>query len=1117
MRESHISLTSDLKGKVDCLEIKFQALVDAAFECLETMGVSPATFYAKVSNMKMTLKSIAGKYFEECFGKVHSTDPLGTLWGKLNLFWDYFNFELLQHVIKVMFTKGHPLLSKLAEYENHIGQFLSSTNLQDFFRLWPFSVEKPRNKKIGKLKKMVVTVQRKWEDCTLHDVKNVSNTFAQTFFLPHEFLLLAGVGKSSLCLLWYIPPSLASTVESGVNEKNDYLVDFGFISITIDDTKVYPLTLDSTRSSSLYLQKMYEKMLLPQESKLRKPFELALVCGEKIDKYDEHNIFTRATLRGDKDDIKLSKSPITISSLDTLQDDSPARLVLVEGAPGSGKTTFSIEIVLKWMKKEILTDISLLALFPLRDYNLRKVTELKELLILITPEYESLLEELKVNRGKGVAFWFDGWDEIASSLDSQLSIYKLLMSGELLPKARVFVTSRSWATDYIKEQLHQQPSQHIEIVSSYQKQINWLTGLNKGAQSTKLILEFSKFLKETPAIRCNMHTPLATQITLEVYQWSQESGSPLPTTVTQLYTTYTCFCIHKYLDNHSHFHPKMWKTNNFRDLPDLLRSWFVNLCQLAYDGLLDGQRLVFPDVPNHLRLETLGLMQAQAPLYASEESAVVSYHYKHLTLQEFLSALLLSWMSDEERNEVLQEHIKKGSFTMVVRFLSGLTKSLPISSVHLDEKLISSSKIEVLAVFHWLFEIGDKAFIAKILGNREIDIFSDYSWSIFDYFVIGYCVAQSNCSWGIYFRHSLMGDEKLTQFFQTLNSGDAEILGNVHLNSIDLSHNELTSQGFRHLKDVSPHFLQYLKEFVLSNNNLDHTAVQDIANAIIQMPNLEELDLRFNNGIRDGVFPLMSALQEHNTLKSLDLSSTYISERDVQHLAEFLSSSQCLEELNVSGNCFSASSISILFLGLQQNRTLKNLYMRSNDQSPNQISIEAIETLSAYFRNKEKCKLVTLDLRYCTITSDLAIVLAHGLSKNCSIKEIDLANNPIDDYGTIALSQALTENKTISKLFLARCNITATGGEALATSVMVNTSVEQLDVSYNSLGEAIQIFAHVLEKNKTIKQLHVRSDSSLKQTDVNTFLKSLTSNVVLQELWLPKRLKVESDKRVHWL
>ena len=100
------------------------------------------------------------------------------------------------------------------------------------------------------------------------------------------------------------------------------------------------------------------------------------------------------------------------------------------------------------MRNEILTDISLLAFFPLRDYNLRKVTNLLELLALITPEYESLMKELEANKGEGMAFWFDGWDEIAFSLDGHSSIYEQLMSRKILPKARVIVTSRSWATDY---------------------------------------------------------------------------------------------------------------------------------------------------------------------------------------------------------------------------------------------------------------------------------------------------------------------------------------------------------------------------------------------------------------------------------------------------------------------------------------------------------------------------------------------------------------------------------------------------------------------------------------------------------------------------------------------
>ena len=273
------------------------------------------------------------------------------------------------------------------------------------------------------------------------------------------------------------------------------------------------------------------------------------------------------------------------------------------------------------------------------------------------------MKEMQEKKGEKVAFWFDGWDEIASSLDGQSSIYEQLLSRKVLPNAKIIVTSRSWTTSYIKEHLKGQPSQHIEIVSSYQDQIDWLMELREKKVPKKflsMISGFLEYLEETPAIRGNMHTPLATQITLEVYQWSQESGSSLPTTVTQLYTSYTCLCIHKYLDNHSHFEPKMWKTNNFRDLPEPLRSWFASLCRLAFDGLVDGQRLVFSDVPNHLRLETLGLMQAQAPLYASEESAVVSYHYKHLTLQEFLSALLLSWMSNEERIEIVKMCISNG-------------------------------------------------------------------------------------------------------------------------------------------------------------------------------------------------------------------------------------------------------------------------------------------------------------------------------------------------------------------------------------------------------------------------------------------------------------------------
>ena len=142
------------------------------------------------------------------------------------------------------------------------------------------------------------------------------------------------------------------------------------------------------------------------------------------------------------------------------------------------------------------------------------------------------------------------------------------------------------------------------------------------------------------------------------------------------------------------------------------------------------------------------------------------------------------------------------------------------------------------------------------------------------------------------------------------------------------------------------------------------------------------------------------------------MSYTNISEEDCKHLAEFLSSSQCLKVLNVGDNSFSSDSAYILLKGVHQNSSLKGLYMYTPFEHPNHISLEAIETLSAYLQDKENCKLETLDPSNCNISS--AVELAHGLSRNCSVKVLHLSGNPIGDEGAAALGQAMTENKTIT-------------------------------------------------------------------------------------------------------
>ncbi len=230
-----------MDDQVEHLEKIFKLLTNEGYRQIKKSGVSVDDFYAIISSMNVSMRYLVGNYVEECFEKAQT---LAKMWGKLNQFWDFLNYELFQHVVRGIFTEADdPLLSKLAEYESEREIFLSSTKLCDFVNHWPFSIAKPTKKLIDKFKRIVVKVCNKWEDCTLYDVKTSNEIFSKGFSLPQQFMLLAGGVKGSVSIILYVPPSLASSIEEQVKQgKEDFLADNGFLSITIDGVQVYPLT-----------------------------------------------------------------------------------------------------------------------------------------------------------------------------------------------------------------------------------------------------------------------------------------------------------------------------------------------------------------------------------------------------------------------------------------------------------------------------------------------------------------------------------------------------------------------------------------------------------------------------------------------------------------------------------------------------------------------------------------------------------------------------------------------------------------------------------------------------------------------------------------------------------
>ena len=104
--------------------------------------------------------------------------------------------------------------------------------------------------------------------------------------------------------------------------------------------------------------------------------KLALVKKESASR-EEADKFTRLTLRGDIDQILQAKEPIELD--DILKADDKVHLVVVEGAPGIGKSTLAWELCRQWPTLESLNRFSLVVLLRLREEEVQSATDISHL------------------------------------------------------------------------------------------------------------------------------------------------------------------------------------------------------------------------------------------------------------------------------------------------------------------------------------------------------------------------------------------------------------------------------------------------------------------------------------------------------------------------------------------------------------------------------------------------------------------------------------------------------------------------------------------------------------------------------------------------------------------
>ena len=145
------------------------------------------------------------------------------------------------------------------------------------------------------------------------------------------------------------------------------------------------------------------------------------------------------------------------------------QLILIEGAPGIGKSTLAWELCRKWEEFACMRQYRLVILLRLREEEVQSIAMVSQL--FESEDKEALAKDVSDSQGRGILFILDGFDELPKQLQQKGFLLNLI-KGRVLPESTVLVTSRPSATGELLTSCRPQIQKHVEVLGFTQQSVH---------------------------------------------------------------------------------------------------------------------------------------------------------------------------------------------------------------------------------------------------------------------------------------------------------------------------------------------------------------------------------------------------------------------------------------------------------------------------------------------------------------------------------------------------------------------------------------------------------------------------------------------------------------------
>ena len=873
-----------------------------------------------------------------------------------------------------------------------------------------------------------------------------------------------------------------------------------------------------------YLKDKYERMsTLPEGDwppSLGRQYTRLAMIEQKRELPDAKLVATmeRDYVHGNIDNIVKRKKAIQPHEIFLSTEDGGQQLkILMDGAPGVGKSTLSRKFCKDWASGELLQQYHLVILLPLRQARIREAISVDDLICVEDPDLkQQIVQHIRKTFGEHVLLIVDGYDELSYEDRTQNSLFLDIVQGDLFPKCSVLVTSRPYASDYLQQL--QSVNRHVEILGFTEEQIKHC--IIENVRAKPKAVELIQKLKERLDIVSLCYIPLNCAIVLYVYKKEQ---CTLPQTLTKLYETFILHAVKRHariIGND----PRIVKLHALEKIPWPFQKQLSVLSHLAYNGLvadkmvfsIDDLEAAFPDCSDvDIEHSLLSLMTVFKEFISTGED--LSYQFLHLTIQEFLAARwAASQLSNDELLKFFQYHLNEERYRMVLLFVAGISQlRFPSAeNIFYNQKFIITNKLFDYFLFlaHLIYESQNFSLFRNLASVIQGSVISAayYSMSPFDCLVLAHFLAWGDCS----------------------------------LKLLDLAECDLTSQSLEimHRVNLEHHGTTQIEEVDLTSNYPDLITRLSLLPKLPMFKHTRKLTL---HGLKCHERVSPNQVELHCLLNMRHLTTLEISGKDYSNkwyflisLAKFVEALNGMTELQVLrfyGSIDSQNAVGI-FRSLEHNTSLEEVDLSENSQLAEGDS-EAVGCAIERMLNVNRT-LKVLNLRRCGVTDSIVEHILTGLTKNTSLMKLDIGLCKLSVNCAVSLLQQVTTCPTLNRVHVNKVDVIGVGRMELNRRTATVTVTMSDDAGLTS--HCVELFralyysglASRLEVNNltdesaeclvglaggsSVKALNLSYNNKIGSTGAVSIFRSLEHNTSLEEVDLSEnsRLAVGNSEAV---